>query len=479
MMLLIGTTMAALVLCAARALWTLWTQEEQTENVQGINHLQDLTIAPKRGRKYHRTTCPHTRANSDSKEFSACSLCFPEYMYKETVVRKESCRFTAAVMTLLCGAILGSLATFCGMMMIPGTGEERQALDNYRNNKLEEELALGEVQASKEVTKEKKRRRKRRQEQDESDENELMATWVSRSGKPNTHYEHYEFYLRNYNVCTVNADEINVNTIRNRNAYTIKDYMEIGKVMLPYALLCANHMLSEFYDVFGVFSEYYKEETRNGTQNTENQESESLEPGYAPRYLVKQRVKELVHRQGEVLNEFVQEKLATVGEKFHDVVHEIISKQVVFQGIRVAVFLGTPVGLITWIILAYFSSVFLREVTRSTRRRRKTRGERKAQATSRKQCKSLLLAALVYSNLETAKGMEDALCIEETHRDQCTDTTRNTNLSRGDQDISSSQQPERDRTYTSISGHNCISATTADTGTASTGRCTDECSHNV
>ena len=121
-----------------------------------------------------------------------------------------------------------------------------------------------------------------------------MATWVSRSGKPNTHYEHYEFYLRNYNVCTVNADETNVNTIRNRNAYTIKDYMEIGKVMLPYALLCANHMLSEFYDVFGVLSEYYKEETRNGAQNTENQESESLEPGYAPRYLVKQRVKELV-----------------------------------------------------------------------------------------------------------------------------------------------------------------------------------------
>ena len=210
-------------------------------------------------------------------------------------------------------------------------------------------------------------------------------------------------------MCTVNADETNANTIRNRNAYMIKDYIEIGKVMLPYALLCGNHMLSEFYYVFGMFSEYYKEETMNGTQNTENQESESLEPGYAPRYLVKQRVKELVHRQGEVLSEFVQEKLATAGEKFHDVVHEIISNKVVCQGIRVAVFLGTPVGLITWIILAYFSSVFLREVTRSTRRRRKTRGERKAQATSRKQCKSLLLAALVYSNLETAKGMEDAL----------------------------------------------------------------------
>ena len=313
-----------------------------------------------------------------------------------------------------------------------------------------------------------------------------MATWVSRSRKPNTQYRNYahrnynkigKYYLRNYNVCTVNADETNVNTIRNRNAYTIKDYMEIGKVMLPYALLCANHMLSEFYYVFGVFSEYYKEEIRNGTQNTENQESESLEPGYAPRYLVKQRVKELVHRQGEVLSEFVQEKLATVGEKFHDVVHEIISNKVVFQGIRVAVFLGTPVGLITWIILAYFSSVFLREVTRSTRRRRKTRGERKVQATSRKQCKSLLLSSTSLQQLGDSK--RNGGCIEETHRDQCTDTTRNTNLSRGDQNISSSQQPERNRTYTSISGHNCISATTADTGTASTGRCTDECSHNI
>ena len=348
MMLLVGTTMAALALCAARALWTLWTQEEQTKTVQGINDLPELTIAPQRGRKYHRTTCPHTRANSDSKEFSACSLCFPEKQtYKETVVRNESCRFMAAVMTLLCGAILGSLATFCGMMMIPGTGEQQLALGEYYQEQqykeqTEEDFALGEVRASKEVTRSNRRKSSRLQEQEEGDENELMATWVSRSGKPNTHYEHYEFYLRNYNVCTVTADETNANTIRNRNAYAIKDYMEIGRVMLPYALLCANHVLSEFYDVFGVFSEYYKEETRNGTQNTKNQESESLESGYAPRYLVEQLLSQL----------------ATVGRKFHDFVHEIVSNRIVFQGIRIAVFLGTPIGLITWIILAYFSSVF-------------------------------------------------------------------------------------------------------------------------
>lgn len=113
MMLLAGTTVAALVLCAARALWTLWTQEEQTENVAGVNRLPDVMIAPKRGKKYHRGTCSHVAANSDSKEYSACSLCFPQkYMYKETVVRKTKCRFTAAFVTLLFGTVLGSLATF-------------------------------------------------------------------------------------------------------------------------------------------------------------------------------------------------------------------------------------------------------------------------------------------------------------------------------------------------------------------------------
>ena len=147
----------------------------------------------------------------------------------------------------------------------------------------------------------------------------------------------------------------------------------------------------------------------------ENQESESLESGYAPRYLVKE-----LEQQGEVLRSFVQEhvqifgeELAIVGKKFHDVVHgivqEVISNRVVFQGIRIAVFLGTPIGLIIWIILACYSSLFFGAVSRSTKRRRKTRGERRAQAVNRKQYKSLLLAAPVYSNLETAKGMEDAL----------------------------------------------------------------------
>eukprot|EP00439_Symbiodinium_sp_Y106_P068361 s213_g11.t1 len=75
---------------------------------------------------------------------------------------------------------------------------------------------------------------------------------------------------------------------------------------------------------------------------------------------------ELVHRQGEVLSEFVQEKLAIAGEKFHDVVHEIEKKE----------------------------------------------NQRRKKGTSNKQ-KTVQVATfgstIVCSNLETAKGMEDAL----------------------------------------------------------------------
>ena len=111
-------------------------------------------------------------------------------------------------------------------------------------------------------------------------------------------------------MCAANADDTNVNTIRNKNVRTIKDYVEIGKVMLPYALLCANHVLNEFYNAFGVTGENYTEAYRNGDQNTENQESQSLESGYAPRYLVKQVV-----QQGEVLRKLVQEHVHIFGEE--------------------------------------------------------------------------------------------------------------------------------------------------------------------
>ena len=199
MMLLAGTIMAAFVLCAARALWTLWSQDEQTENVQSISHLPDVTIATKNGTRYRRRNCGHVAAKHAVKEFGPCSDCLPQkYASKETRVVKTKCRFTAAFTTLLpllCGAILGSLATVGRMMMIPGpldaVKEQRQALGETNKHKTEEELALGDVRSSKEGT----RTARRRQEPDESDETELMTTWARRSRKPNTHYEHREFYI--------------------------------------------------------------------------------------------------------------------------------------------------------------------------------------------------------------------------------------------------------------------------------------------
>ena len=110
---------------------------------------------------------------------------------------------------------------------------------------------------------------------------ELMVTWTSFPAKPNT--------PRNYNVDTVNFED----TIAYRND-----------------------------------SEYAKERIVNG----ENQESESLESGYAPRYLAKR-----ADQEPEVLGEFFRK----VESLFHDVVHELV---------KLIVCTGTPIGLVSWIV---------------------------------------------------------------------------------------------------------------------------------
>ena len=153
--------------------------------------------------------------------------------------RNVKCYGLAACVVLLVGFSLGSLPTLCGMMMNPGTNDVNvtpwQALGYNNKRKVKEELALGDGRTFKEVSRGRKEKR-----HEENDESELMAVWTSRLRKPNTHYERYEFYLRNHNVCTVTADDTDLNTIRNKNAYTIKDYVEIGKsdATIRFALRC-------------------------------------------------------------------------------------------------------------------------------------------------------------------------------------------------------------------------------------------------
>ena len=78
--------------------------------------------------------------------------------------------------------------------------------------------------------------------------------------------------------------------------------------------------------------------------------------------------------------------------------------------VKLIVCTGTPVGLVTWIVLLRFSHLFF--VTVQKRRKvtdmSKVRNKR-AKAGTRRSYRALLLIVLIYSNLETAQGMEEAL----------------------------------------------------------------------
>ena len=94
----------------------------------------------------------------------------------------------------------------------------------------------------------------------------------------------------------------------------------------------------------------------------------------------------------------------------HESSQEVISNRFLFRGIQLIVCTGTPIGLATWIVLVRFSLLFF--VTVQQRRRETGRNEikeRRARAGRRRSYRALLLMVLIYSNLETAQGMEEAL----------------------------------------------------------------------
>ena len=281
-------------------------------------------------------------------------------MVQETKKMNMRCYGMAAGIVLLIGFLLGCLATYCGMTrnlgMMDADVEPWRALDYVQEKKeVKDELALG-GRAFEDVPQEDRARKEKleRKEIRESDESELMATWSSISRSPNTQWN----YIENFE----NLDDRNGYPIQFMNVYTI-----------------------QFRNFVGEFV---------------SQESVSLESGYAPSMLVKQEAREgnllALHRQGQVLRWFekcLKGKLAKVESLFHDVVHEIFhgafSNTVMFQGIRLVVYTGTPLGLVTWIILMYFSQSFCQAV-RSRRKKpgKKTREQRRAAAAHCRQYKS-------------------------------------------------------------------------------------------
>ena len=97
------------------------------------------------------------------------------------------CYGMAAGIVLLIGFALGSLATLCGMIMIPGRytlviEEPWHALGIVRNSEMvKDELAPGDGLSSKEGSRGSEEKRTKH----ESDETELLVTWTGTPMKPN------------------------------------------------------------------------------------------------------------------------------------------------------------------------------------------------------------------------------------------------------------------------------------------------------
>ena len=337
-----GSLLVAMGTCIVYGFFEMRRREQEYEFTMGLNDLPTVTIATKTGTKYRD--------------------CFPErYTYQEKKERQKWCYGVTAGFVLLTGFVLGSLATVCGMIVGPGTytfkvKEPWQALGySVEKNMVKDELALGDVQTSKDVRRGRRESQKRRERKGtyESDESELMMTWTSFPARPNTQQDFSA--KRNFNVDTVNVDDTTAYMIRNE-------------------------------------SDYKKERSANG----ENQECESLESGYAPRYLVKE-----VSQEPAVLREFFRK----VESLFHDVVHGIG-----LELVKLIVCTGTPLGLVTWIVLIRFSHLFFVTV----QKRRKLLGmskvrSKRAKAGTRRSYRALFIVVLIYSNLQAAQGKEEAL----------------------------------------------------------------------
>jgi len=304
-----GSLLVAMGTCILIGFFEMRKREKEREFVEGLSSLPAVTIATKTGTKYHRKWCQHLKTQVVSgspgvKDYEPCSDCFPErYTYQEVKQRQKWCYGVMAGFVLLTGFALGSLATVCGMIVGPGkytfdVKEPWQALGySVGEYTVKEELALGDGRSSKDGQRGRRTSQQRREikEQDETDRSELMTTWMVFPRSPNTQM--------NFNVNNVSVADTTAYTIKNESDYKIE-----------------------------------------GIVKSENQESESLESGYAPRCLVKEVYQELA---------VLRENFRKVKSLFHDVVHEAG-----IEIVKLIVCTGTPLGLVTWIVLLRFSHLF-------------------------------------------------------------------------------------------------------------------------
>ena len=214
--------------------------------------------------------------------------------------------------------------------------------------------SLGKDQQAQNLLEQKEKKVSQRNgQEEESDHTELLSHWFVRRkvSEPNIFGNLKENYIDFMNMCIIRNKNMDQSWLK-----------EAGKQLLPLLGLITTSLLKfeeKFYFVFYKMMEW------------------SLGPGYAPEYSV---------------------------EKFHTIVQEFICRRIV----GCILFGCTALGLVTWIILSYLAhrNTLFRASSKKKKLSRKTR--RKV-ASCRRAHKALLLVVCIYSNLQVAASMEQAL----------------------------------------------------------------------
>ena len=401
-----GSLLVAMGTCIVYGFFEMRRREQEYEFTSGLNDLPTVTIATKTGTKYHRKHCQHllthvVAGNPGVRNYEPCQDCFPErYTYQEKKERQKWCYGVTAGFVLLTGFVLGSLATVCGMIVGPGTytfkvKEPWQALGySVEKNMVKEELALGDVQTSKDVRRGRRESQKRRERKGtyESDESELMMTWTSFLARPNMQQDFSA--KRNFNVDTVNVDDTTAYMIRNE-------------------------------------SDYKKERSAN----SENQECESLESGYAPRYLVKE-----VSQEPAVLREFFPESREFVSRRRAWTRTGTSQAYSLYRNTFRIGYLDRP--------NTFFAFVLCDSAEEKETARHEQGQEQKSQSRNKEKLQSTTHHGAHLQ--QPASSTRNGRSIQTACRGQPANTSRNTNSSRGDQEHSSHRISERSRISTSF-----------------------------
>ena len=180
------------------------------------------------------------------------------------------------------------------------------------------------------------------------------------------------------------------------------------------------------YDKYSVSQDFMNSYTIRSIDMYMSEENESLESGYAPRYLVEGKF----HNVEKIP---FKEQFEQLEKKFHDVAHSLV-----FEGIRLIVFAGTdyldhPIVLLT---IALYSSTEKNEESERTqeeKQEKKSRSEETAQD-------NLSCCACVQ---QLGSSQRNGRCTTETCRNQSANASRNTNLSRRVEEHCSSRHSPR------------------------------------